>query len=57
MSAFGSYDAIYGALAAPVVLLLWFWMSALVFLLGAEIDAELAHADGRLARSLPAGAP
>ena len=57
MSAFGSYDAIYGALAAPVVLLLWFWMSALVFLLGAEIDAELAHADGRLARPLPAGAP
>ena len=57
MSAFGSYDAIYGALAAPVVLLLWFGMSALVFLLGAEIDAELAHADGRLARPLPAGAP
>ena len=56
VSAFGSYDAVYGALAAPVVLLLWFWMSALVFLIGAEIDAELAHADGRLARPLPGGA-
>ena len=57
VSRFGSYDKMYGSLAAPVVLLLWFWMSALVVLLGAEIDAEMAHADGKAARSLPEGAP
>jgi membrane protein len=57
VSRFGSYDATYGSLAAPVVLLLWFWLSALVVLLGAEIDAELEHADGGAAREAPAGAP
>lgn len=57
VSRFGSYDATYGSLAAPVVLLLWFWLSALVVLLGAEIDAELEHADGKAARAPPEGAP
>lgn len=46
VSRFASYDATYGSLAAPVVLLLWFWLSALVVLLGAEIDAELQRAEG-----------
>ena len=41
VSHFGSYQATYGALAAVVVLLLWFWVSALVLLLGAEIDDEI----------------
>jgi membrane protein len=57
VSRFGSYDATYGSLAAPVVLLLWFWLSALVVLLGAEIDAELEHGDGKKARPVPASAP
>jgi membrane protein len=57
VSRFGSYDATYGSLAAPVVLLLWFWLSGLVVLLGAEIDAELEHADGKEARPTPDGAP
>ena len=48
---FGSYDATYGSLGAVVVLLLWFWVAALVFLLGAEVDAEL-HA-----RALATGSP
>jgi membrane protein len=56
-SRFGSYDATYGSLAAPVVLLLWFWVSALTVLVGAEIDAELEHADGRAARPAPKSAP
>ena len=38
---FGSYDATYGSLGAVVVLLLWLWVAALFFLMGAEIDAEL----------------
>ncbi len=41
VSHFGSYQATYGALAAVVVLLLWLWVSALVLLLGAEIDDEI----------------
>jgi membrane protein len=57
VSRFGSYDATYGALAAPVILLLWFWLSALVILLGAEIDAEMEHGDGRAVRPLPRAAP
>jgi membrane protein len=56
-SRFGSYDATYGSLAAPVILLLWFWVSALTVLLGAEIDAELEHADARAARPVPKSAP
>ncbi|MGD0634286.1 MAG: YihY/virulence factor BrkB family protein [Beijerinckiaceae bacterium] len=36
---FGTYDATYGPLGAVVVLLLWFWLSALTILLGASVDA------------------
>ena len=35
---FGSYDATYGSLGAVIVLLLWFWVSALVVLCGAALD-------------------
>ncbi len=37
---FSSYTETYGALAGVVVLLLWFWLTALVILLGAEINSE-----------------
>ena len=57
VSHFGSYDATYGALAAPVILLLWLWLSALAMLVGAEIDAELEYRDGRRARPSPVGSP
>jgi membrane protein len=57
VSHFGSYDATYGSLAAPVVLLLWLWLSALVVLVGAEIDAELEYGDGARARPVPKAAP
>ena len=36
---FGSYDATYGSLGAVIVLLLWFWLSALIVLTGATIDS------------------
>ncbi|MGB8222355.1 MAG: YihY/virulence factor BrkB family protein [Polyangiales bacterium] len=38
---FGRYNEAYGAVGAVVVLLLWFWISAFVVLLGAELDAEI----------------
>jgi membrane protein len=38
---FGSYDATYGSLGAIVVMLTWLSLSAYVFLLGAELNAEL----------------
>jgi membrane protein len=41
VSNFGSYDAAYGSLGAVAVLMLWFYISALVVILGAELNAEL----------------
>ena len=37
-SNFASYGKTYGALASIVVVLLWLWLSALVVLVGAEVD-------------------
>jgi membrane protein len=38
---FGSYNETYGSLGAVVVLMLWIWISALVILVGAELNCEL----------------
>ena len=38
---FGSYQESFGALAGVVVLLMWFWISAYIVLLGAELNAEM----------------
>jgi membrane protein len=40
VSEFGSYDKTYGSLGAVIVLLLWFYMTAYVILIGAELNAE-----------------
>ncbi|MCE3589758.1 YihY/virulence factor BrkB family protein, partial [Escherichia coli] len=41
VSNFGNYGATYGSLSAVIVMLTWLWLSAFVFLLGAELNAEL----------------
>lgn len=45
------FDASYGAMATPIALLLWVWLSMVVVLLGAEVDAEMEQAKrGALSR-------
>lgn len=36
---FGSYNKTYGSLTGVIVLMIWLWISGLIFLLGAEINA------------------
>lgn len=40
---FGSYDKTYGSVAAVIILLLWFYLTGFVILLGAEINSELEY--------------
>jgi membrane protein len=37
---YANMDELYGSLGAVVILMLWFWLSSFVILLGAEINAE-----------------
>ena len=41
VSSFSSYSATYGAFAAAVVLLVWLWLSNVVLLFGAELNAAI----------------
>jgi membrane protein len=41
---FGNYEATYGAIGGVILLLLWFYLSGLVIVIGAEMNAELEHA-------------
>lgn len=40
---FGNFNKTYGSLGAVVILILWFYLSAYIVLLGAEINAEMEH--------------
>ncbi|MFA8385383.1 MAG: YihY/virulence factor BrkB family protein [Pelagibaca sp.] len=42
-----SYQPTYGALAGVVILLLYFWLTAFVVLLGAVLNAEMEHQSAR----------
>ncbi|HJU03810.1 MAG TPA: YihY/virulence factor BrkB family protein [Nitrospiraceae bacterium] len=41
---FGNYNAAYGSIAGVIVLMLWFYLSGAVLLLGGEINAEIEKA-------------
>jgi membrane protein len=40
---FGHYDATYGSLGAAIALMIWMWMSTIMVLFGAELNAEIEH--------------
>jgi membrane protein len=40
----GNYEATYGAIAGVILLMLWFYLSGLVLIVGAETSAEIEHA-------------
>jgi membrane protein len=52
VSHFGSYNKTYGSLAGVAIFLLWLWITNLVILLGAEINAEVQRGS-----AIQAGAP
>jgi len=41
---FANYNETYGAIGGVIVLLLWFWLTGLAILIGAEFNAEIEHA-------------
>jgi membrane protein len=51
LGSFADYDATYGSLGAGIGLMMWLWMTAIVVLVGAEInsgiDAAIGLAQGR----------
>jgi membrane protein len=53
-SHFGSYNKTYGSLGAAIGFMTWMWLSFVVILLGAELDAEMEH---QTARDTTTGTP
>lgn len=51
---FGSYNKTYGSLGAVIGFMTWIWLSAIVILIGAELDAEMEH---QTVRDTTEGAP
>lgn len=47
IASFGNYDATYGSLGGAIGMMTWMWISTIVVLLGAELNAELNRAASR----------
>ena len=41
LAGFADYDATYGSLGAAIGLMMWLWMTAIVVLVGAELNSEI----------------
>ena len=46
-----NYNKTYGSLGAVIILMLWFYVVALLFVVGAELNAELPEAGSRVRRT------
>ncbi len=44
---FGNYNKTYGSLGAAVGFMTWIWISTIIVLVGAELNAEMEHQTGR----------
>ena len=44
LGSFADYDATYGSLGAGIGLMMWLWMTAIVVLVGAELNSEIEEA-------------
>lgn len=53
-ASFGKFNETYGSLGAVIGFMTWLWLSAIVVLLGAEIDAEMEH---QTVRDTTSGSP
>jgi len=51
---FGNFNKTYGSLGAVIGFMIWIWISVIVILIGAELDAEMEH---QTARDTTAGPP
>lgn len=40
---FANYNATYGSLGAVIGFMMWVWVSSVIFIIGAEINAEMEH--------------
>lgn len=47
VSNFASYNETYGTLGAVVILLMWFYLTAYIILIGGELNAEMEHQTAR----------
>ena len=44
---FAHYDKTYGSLGAAIGLMMWLWLTTIVILVGAQLNAEMEHQTGR----------
>ena len=51
VSTFDSYNKTYGSLGAAVGFMVWLWISAVIVLLGGEVNAEMEHQSTHPARA------
>jgi membrane protein len=54
VSNFGNYNETYGSLGAVIGFMTWIWLSSIVILMGAEVNAEMEH---QTAKDTTEGAP
>ncbi len=54
VATFDGYNRVYGSLGAGVGFMVWLWISAVIILIGAELNAEMEH---QTARDTTSGEP